>query len=523
MAQTCPRTYERIHADSKVTGQHSSDNVATFLQYDHKFIDRLNVSVGVRLEYYRVDDFYREAETKIFGAKVPVKPVFRGGLNYELGEYSFIRASFGQGYRYPSVTEKFILKDIGGVGAFPNAELKAEQGYNAELGFKQGYKFGNLKGFIDVAGFYTRYKDMIEFRFGLFNNKTFDYIDGLSKLFNAFSSGDGLGIGAQFTNVGRAEIYGVDLSTSGVYEFNRDTRLAYTLGYVYTNPIDMDVDSRNAEEEANDDLMAMRSKSNDSKYLKYRQKHSVKGVFDLEWKQFNIGTNMSWKSKTLAVDYFMVDERTKAEPNLMDYMRSMLFGNLHDYWAENNKGYFVMDMRVGMKVTKNIHVQGLVNNLLNKRYSVQDVGHGAGQQAGVVGVLHPDLAHHLAHDDLDVLIVDVHALLAVHLQDLLDQVVVHGGGAADPQHVVGVQGAVLQLFALFDDVAVTDLQAGVGHGIGAGVAVVGGDDDVQQTALGGLLEADLAADLGQSGHLLGLAGLEQFLHAGTSLWHHCGE
>ena len=370
-------TYERIHADSKVTGQHSSDNVATFLQYDHKFIDRLNVSVGVRLEYYRVDDFYREAETKIFGAKVPVKPVFRGGLNYELGEYSFIRASFGQGYRYPSVTEKFILKDIGGVGAFPNAELKAEQGYNAELGFKQGYKFGNLKGFVDVAGFYTRYKDMIEFRFGLFNNKTFDYIDGLSKLFNAFSSGDGLGIGAQFTNVGRAEIYGVDLSTSGVYEFNRDTRLAYTLGYVYTNPIDMDVDSRNAEEEANDDLMAMRSKSNDSKYLKYRQKHSVKGVFDLEWKRFNIGTNMSWKSKTLAVDYFMVDERTKAEPNLMDYMRSMLFGNLHDYWAENNKGYFVMDMRVGMKVTKNIHVQGLVNNLLNKRYSARPMDVGA--------------------------------------------------------------------------------------------------------------------------------------------------
>ena len=139
----------------------------------------------------------------------------------------------------------------------------------------------------------------------------------------------------------------------------------------------MDVDSRNAEEEVNDDLMAMRSKSNDSKYLKYRQKHSVKGVFDLEWKQFNIGTNMSWKSKTLAVDYFMVDERTKAEPNLMDYMRSMLFGNLHDYWAENNKGYFVMDMRVGMKVTKNIHVQGLVNNLLNKRYSARPMDVGA--------------------------------------------------------------------------------------------------------------------------------------------------
>ena len=130
----------------------------------------------MRFEYYRVDEHYREAETKLLGMKVPFKPVFRAGLNYELGEYSFLRASFGQGYRYPSVTEKFILKDIGGMGAYPNSQLKAEEGYNAELGLKQGYQFGPVKGFVDVAGFYTRYKDMIEFRFGLFNKTTFAYI-----------------------------------------------------------------------------------------------------------------------------------------------------------------------------------------------------------------------------------------------------------------------------------------------------------------------------------------------------------
>lgn len=364
-------TYEHIHADSKATGQHSSDNIAAFMQYDHKFLDRLNVSAGVRLEYYRVDEFYREAETNIFGAKVPVKPVFRGGLNYELGKYSFIRASIGQGYRYPSVTEKFILKDIGGMGAFPNADLKAEQGYNVELGFKQGYKWGNLTGFADVAGFYTRYKDMIEFRFGAFNNTSFGYIDSLAKLIHAIGSGDGIGFGAQFTNVGRAEIYGVDLSTNGSYAFNPKTRLNYSLGYVFTNPIDMDADERKIEEDANDDMLAMRAKSNDGKYLKYRQKHSVKAVLDLEWKQFNLGTNLSWKSKTLAVDYFMVDERAKADPNLMDYVRGMLFGDLHDYWQENNKSYFTMDLRLGMKLTKNIHLQGLVNNLWNKRYSAR--------------------------------------------------------------------------------------------------------------------------------------------------------
>lgn len=369
-------TYERIFANSAVTGKHWSDNVALFAQYDQTLFDRLNLSLGLRLEYYRVDDNYREAETNLLGVNVPVKPVFRGGLNYALGEYSFLRASFGQGYRYPSVTEKFILKDIGGVGAFPNKDLKAEQGYNAEVGIKQGYAFGNLKGFIDAAAFYTRYKDMIEFRFGLFNNTTFDYIDGLAPMISTLTSGEGLGIGAQFTNVGRAEIYGVDLSTNGVYTFNKDTRLNYMLGYVYNNPIDLDVDSRKAEEEANDDLLAMRSKSNDNRYLKYRQKHSVKAVLDLEWKRFNFGTNLSWKSKTLAVDYFMVDEREKLEPNLMDYLRGLLFGNLHDYWAENNRSYLVMDLRAGMRITDRIHLQAQVNNIWNKRYTARpmDVG-----------------------------------------------------------------------------------------------------------------------------------------------------
>lgn len=365
-------TYERVHVDSNVTGTHVSDNAAMYLQYDHKFIDRLNVSVGMRLEYYRVDDHYKEAETKILGVKMPVKPVFRGGLNYQLADYSFIRASFGQGYRYPSIIEKFVLKDIGGVGAFPNANLKAEQGFNAELGFKQGYKLGNLKGFVDVAGFYTQYKDMIEFQIGLFNSKTFDYVTNLMDVITMITAGQMPGIGAQFTNVGKARIYGVDLSTNGMYDFNPDTRLTYNLGYVYTEPIDVDADERNREEESNRDLLAMKSKSNNSKYLKYRQKHAVKGVFDLEWKRWNIGTNMSWKSKTLAVDYFLVDERDgKSHQDLMDYVRGLMFGNLHDYWMDKNTGYFAMDLRVGMKITKNLRFQGMINNLLNTEYSTR--------------------------------------------------------------------------------------------------------------------------------------------------------
>ncbi len=368
---TAGSTYEHVYADSQVTGQHRSDNIGLFMQYDRKFFDRLNVSAGVRMEYYRVDDQYREAETDIFGISMPFKPVFRGGLNYELAEYSFIRASFGQGYRYPSVVEKYVLKDIGGIGAYPNANLKAERGYNAELGIKQGYKLGGLKGFVDVAGFYTRYYDMIEFRIGLFDKKTFDYLTGLDEIIATVQSGDGIGIGAQFNNVGDAEIYGLDASVMGMYEFNPETKFTFNLGYVYSKPIDLDNDARNAVEEADTDILAMRSKSNDSKYLKYRQKHSVKGVFDFEWKRLSVGTNLAWKSKTLAVDYFFVDERDKNRPNLMDYARSMLFGDLHDYWIDHNTGYFTMDLRAGIKFSKSIRLQVLINNLLDTEYSAR--------------------------------------------------------------------------------------------------------------------------------------------------------
>ena len=177
-----------------------------------------------------------------------------------------------------------------------------------------------------------------------------------------------IGIGAQFTNVGRAEIYGVDLSTTGTWTFNKQSKLNYMLGHVYTNPIDMDHVAREAEEEANTDLLAQRSKSNDSKYLKYRQKHSVKAVLDWEWRRFNIGTNLSWKSKTLAADWFIVDEREKAQPDVMDYLRQLLYGDVTGDWMANNKGYFVMDLRAGVRLNRYLHLQALINNVLNKRY-----------------------------------------------------------------------------------------------------------------------------------------------------------
>ena len=188
----------------------------------------------------------------------PFRPVFRAGLNYQLADYSFIRASAGQGYRNPSINEKYLRKDIGGVGIYPNLDIKPEKGYNAELGFKQGYKIGNFQGFVDVAGFYTEYRDMVEFQFGLFNNADYSMINSISDAIQMVTDGKGFGIGAQFHNVSKAQIYGMEISTNGVYDFNKNTKLFYNLGYVYTEPRDADYKERNEIEDLYTDALQMK-------------------------------------------------------------------------------------------------------------------------------------------------------------------------------------------------------------------------------------------------------------------------
>ena len=379
---TTGATYEHTRLASEVTGIHNSDNAALFIQYDQRFLDKISVSAGMRMEYYRVDKFLKEAQTNIFGMKIPFRPIFRAGLNYQVGPYSFLRASFGQGYRYPSLVEKYARKDIGGVGVYPNNELLPEKGINAEIGFKQGLKAGKWTGMIDLAAFYTEYSDMIEFRFGFFNNTSFEYINSLNEVVSMITKGQTPGLGAQFYNVSKARIYGAEINTNGKVDFNPHTSLTYNLGYVFIEPEEINWKEKNEKEDQYTDPLQMKEKSNKSKYLKYRQRHTAKTIVDFNWKRFNIGFNLMVKSKTLAVDYIMVDERQKEEPELMDYVRTLLFGEsdgqtLASYWKNINKPYCTLDLRAGVDISNSVSAEFKVNNLLNKEYSTRPMATAA--------------------------------------------------------------------------------------------------------------------------------------------------
>jgi iron complex outermembrane receptor protein len=164
-------------------GHNQARNTAAYFQVDKKIGERLNLSGGVRYEQF------------VLNSEKNGKPVFRAGANYKLGQATYMRASYGQGYRFPSIAEKFIVTSLGAITVFANPDLKPETSYNAEVGVKQGFKIGEFKGFIDIAAFQQEFRNFIEFTFGQWGTDFSQYF----------------GLGFKSLNTGSARIRGAEL------------------------------------------------------------------------------------------------------------------------------------------------------------------------------------------------------------------------------------------------------------------------------------------------------------------------
>ena len=72
--------------------------MAAYLQAEIQPHERLHLTAGGRYEQFALDSVSEG------------RPVFRTGLNYRFGQASYPRASVGQGFRFPSIAEKFIAE-----------------------------------------------------------------------------------------------------------------------------------------------------------------------------------------------------------------------------------------------------------------------------------------------------------------------------------------------------------------------------------------------------------------------------
>lgn len=248
--------------NSNLFGDHFSSNSALYGQYEHK-IGKLDLTGGVRFEYFEQDnrrgdsEFYLNADST---KKLPVYPIFRAGVHYQIAKYTHLRASFGQGVRYPSVAERYTVTSVGALNIFPNSKLKPEKGWAAEIGVKQGVKMGDWKGLIDVAGFINEYNNMMEFTFGLYPPP------GMVLSFDPAAPGyikNWLGFQAQ--NAERARITGCEVSFNSQGKIGQ-VELVTLVGYTYMNPVSLNSDS----------LYVSNFSDSGSTMLKYRFKHLAK-------------------------------------------------------------------------------------------------------------------------------------------------------------------------------------------------------------------------------------------------------
>ena len=343
---------------SKLFGDHTSNNLAAYGQYEHK-IGKLDITAGVRLEYFQMDgksgdtDFYFGNDTNDL-SKSPLYPVFRTGLHYELAKYTHLRASFGQGIRYPAVGERFIQTSVGALNIFSNPNLRPEIGWSAEIGIKQGVKIGTWKGMFDISAFINEYSNMMEFSFIYYNPLTqlpYNFFNPSPEDLQ-FSSNPNYDlndfIGFQAQNAEKARITGLDFSFNSSGKLG-NVEIISLIGYTYMNPISLNTDPS----------YTFYFSDPTSKMLKYRFKHLAKADVEASYKKISLGFSFRYNSFMSNIDRTFED----------DILGTYILPGLKEYRKKYNKGVFVIDFRLGYKLNDKFRIGLIANNIFNAEFS----------------------------------------------------------------------------------------------------------------------------------------------------------
>lgn len=332
-------------------GNHLGKQFAFYNQCDARFFNRLHLTAGLRLEYATLDN--ESSEHLWMGRSRPVVPVLRLGANYELWKGAHTRVSYGQGYRFPSTAEKFVNTGISVLKIFPNPELKAERGENMEWGLKQGFAFGPCKGQVDMALFWTRYTNMIEFVFNYYNA---DPNLPLNEKLNYY--------GFRSENLGKSDIKGLELSSTAMYQSGK-WNIQTMGGYTYINPIKPDFNSIKDTLGLAPPFLATEQMNT----LKYRSKHLFKWDINVSYKKISWGWSSRYQSRVLNIDNRFIKPVFYELGNGFeaDDAPSILPG-LKANWAAFSKSFWVHDWRCQWQCLKSWTLAYIISNVTNAEY-----------------------------------------------------------------------------------------------------------------------------------------------------------
>ncbi len=318
-------------------------NASWYTEVEKKYGDVANLSFGVRFEYFNLN-----------GKIKKLKPVFRFGSSFRVSKATYLRASIGMGYRFPTIAERYIRTKFGTFGVFDNPDLQPESSWNAEIGIKQAIKLKKFRGYADVAFFYQEYKNTVEYLFGFWDS-TYRY---------AYA-------GFKFVNTGPSRVTGVDISLTGQATFSKHVVLNVMAGYTYVRPVALEPDMVFAHDYNPGGQTAFSynttSVNPKSHILKYRFLHTAKLDLELDIHRFAVGTSMRYYSKIVNLDkaIFDFEDATLATGGTM---QAILY---RKYYYHHNNGNMIWDVRMSYELSKSSKISVLSTNVTNRMYSLR--------------------------------------------------------------------------------------------------------------------------------------------------------
>jgi len=335
------------------SGQDLTFHAAAYTQaeFDYKF---LSLQGGIRYEAAGVD-------TNII-AKQP--PIFRMGVNLQAAKATFFRASWGQGFRIPSIGEKYIAQQFtGSLYIVPNDTLRAETSWNLELGFKQGFKIKKWVGYFDAAFFWQQSKNFIEYEVGTWANH---YGGNGAQIFpDSAEFFPGYILGLKPLNIENTRVAGYELSLAGAGNIG-PVGIKLLVGYTYTWPGMQSAGQNYPVGQFIKDMFDYNFKrvgSNDTaKILEARIRHLVRADVELSFWKFYAGVTGSYASAPEKI------------PPLFEAASIFLFHSstaLSTYYEQHKHGDAIFDVRVGMKLSDQIRLGFIIKNVGNVLYELR--------------------------------------------------------------------------------------------------------------------------------------------------------
>lgn len=318
-------------------------NLSGYAELEHNFFSILNIVAGFRFEYFKMNDL-----------NASTKSIFRAGASLKLMQETYIRMSVGQGYRYPTIAERYIRINLGTFGVFENPDLVPETSVNAEFGVKQGFKFLNYFGYLDVAVFQQDYQNTVEYLFGFWDS-TYTFAIG----------------GFKFLNTGKSRIVGIDVSVSGKAQMGDHVVMNTVFGYNYILPKSLEPDyvfANDFNPSGNTEFTFQNTSVDPSKnILKYRFLHSFKGDIEFVFKGFAPGMSVKYFSRIENLDKAIEDFElaTNAAGGSIQPIKYM------NYFNNHNNGNWILDLRISYSPNEKHKVGLIANNITNRWYSLR--------------------------------------------------------------------------------------------------------------------------------------------------------